>query len=133
MRETIFTTVASLGGGTIGLIVFGVVLLALILWAVGAYNGLVRLRNLYKNAFAQIDVQLFKLLELHFEDLNFFEDLCLSNFKPVIFKGETDFCFFKELGLRLHSSVPLRIPTPARDLQQTEGSFHQIQITAPHQ
>ena len=58
MRETIFNTVASLGGGTIGLIVFGVVLLALILWAVGAYNGLVRLRNLYKNAFAQIDVQL---------------------------------------------------------------------------
>lgn len=28
------------------------------LFAVGIYNGLVRLRNLYKNAFSQIDVQL---------------------------------------------------------------------------
>ncbi len=29
-----------------------------ILWAVGAYNGLVRLRNAVKNAWSQIDVQL---------------------------------------------------------------------------
>jgi LemA protein len=40
----------------------GIVLLALVvvavLWAVGAYNGLVTSRNAYKNAFAQIDVQL---------------------------------------------------------------------------
>jgi LemA protein len=28
------------------------------LWVMGQYNGLVRLRNFYKNAFAQIDVQL---------------------------------------------------------------------------
>lgn len=29
-----------------------------VLWAIGAYNGLVALRNRFKNAFAQIDVQL---------------------------------------------------------------------------
>src|SRR5258707_13159879 len=32
--------------------------LLVVLWAVGAYNGLVTLRNRFKNAFAQIDVQL---------------------------------------------------------------------------
>ncbi|QSB12949.1 LemA family protein [Natronosporangium hydrolyticum] len=37
----------------------GVVLIAVIaLWLVSVYNGLVRARNAYKNAFAQIDVQL---------------------------------------------------------------------------
>lgn len=35
-----------------------VVLLILVLWAVSIYNKLVTLRNRYKNAFAQIDVQL---------------------------------------------------------------------------
>src|SRR5262245_4398350 len=35
----------------------GVVLLLFLLWAVGAYNGLVGLRNQFKNAFSQIDVQ----------------------------------------------------------------------------
>lgn len=39
------------------LIVFGIVLVAVV-WAVGLYNGLVMARNGYKNAFAQIDVQL---------------------------------------------------------------------------
>ena len=38
-----------------GLLVLGVVLL---LWGIGIYNGLVTLRNRFKNAFAQIDVQL---------------------------------------------------------------------------
>ena len=42
--------------------VFMLVLLALavgvVFWAVGIYNGLVTARNAYKNAFAQIDVQL---------------------------------------------------------------------------
>jgi LemA protein len=33
-------------------------LVGLVLWAVGIYNGLVMARNAYKNAFAQIDVQL---------------------------------------------------------------------------
>ena len=37
----------------------GVVVLAVLgLWLMSSYNGLVRLRNAYKNAFAQIDVQL---------------------------------------------------------------------------
>jgi LemA protein len=39
------------------LIVLGV-LVALVMFAVGLYNGLVVARNQYKNAFAQIDVQL---------------------------------------------------------------------------
>ena len=38
-------------------VVVGVVLL-LVLWVIGLYNGLVVLRNRYKNAYAQIDVQL---------------------------------------------------------------------------
>ncbi len=39
------------------LIVLGLVVVVL-LWVVGVYNGLVRLRNQVKNAWAQIDVQL---------------------------------------------------------------------------
>ncbi|MEN8795477.1 MAG: LemA family protein [Akkermansiaceae bacterium] len=47
-----------LGGLGIGVIVLiGIVVLAA-LFAVGIYNGLVKLRNRYRNAFAQIDVQL---------------------------------------------------------------------------
>lgn len=42
----------------IALIVIVVVLLVLALWVVGIYNRLVELRNRFKNAFAQIDVQL---------------------------------------------------------------------------
>ncbi len=34
------------------------VLLLVAIWAIGSYNGLVSLRNRFKNAFAQIDVQL---------------------------------------------------------------------------
>jgi LemA protein len=44
-----------------------VVLLPLIfvlLWAIGGYNGLVTLRNRFKNAFAQIDVQLKRRYDL---------------------------------------------------------------------
>ena len=48
--------------------VTGLVLLALlvavVLWAVGAYNALVGGRNAYKNAFAQIDVQLTRRYDL---------------------------------------------------------------------
>ena len=48
----------TLGAGMIGLIVV-IGLVALIgLFAMGVYNGLVKLRNLYKNSFSQIDVQL---------------------------------------------------------------------------
>jgi len=46
----------------LGLLV-GVPLL-LIVWAVGIYNGLVQLRNRFKNAFAQIDVQLKRRYDL---------------------------------------------------------------------
>lgn len=45
-------------------IVLGVVFLVLIFWAIGAYNGLVALRNRFKNAFAQIDVQLQRRYDL---------------------------------------------------------------------
>lgn len=44
--------------GLIVLIVVGVVVFLLALWAAGVYNALVRLRNAVKNAWAQIDVQL---------------------------------------------------------------------------
>ncbi len=44
--------------GVIALIVFVVILATFAFIAFGIYNGLVRLRNGYKNAFAQIDVQL---------------------------------------------------------------------------
>ena len=42
----------------IGIIVILAVLFLAVLWVVGIYNGLVRLRNQVKNAWAQIDVQL---------------------------------------------------------------------------
>ena len=49
------------------LIVLGVLLLIVVilaLWVVGIYNGLVTLRNRFKNAFAQIDVQLKRRYDL---------------------------------------------------------------------
>src|SRR5258708_29611984 len=49
------------------LIVLGVLFLIVVvlgLWAVGIYNGLVTLRNRFKNAFAQIDVQLKRRYDL---------------------------------------------------------------------
>ncbi len=42
----------------LALIVVGAVALLVMLWVVGVYNGLVRLRNAVKNAWSQIDVQL---------------------------------------------------------------------------
>jgi LemA protein len=42
----------------IGFLVLLAIILIPIFWAIGAYNGLVKLRNLFKNAFSQIDVQL---------------------------------------------------------------------------
>jgi len=53
-----------MGPGLIALIVIGVIVLLLILWAVGVYNNLVTLRNRFKNAFAQIDVQLKRRFDL---------------------------------------------------------------------
>lgn len=48
----------------IGLVVLGVLLLVVVFWAVGAYNRLVGLQNQFKNAFAQIDVQLKRRYDL---------------------------------------------------------------------
>ncbi len=46
-------------GVLIGVMVgLGVLLVVILVWIVGGYNGLVRLRNENKNAWAQIDVQL---------------------------------------------------------------------------
>ena len=46
------------------LIVFGGAALLFAFWVIGAYNGLVTLRNRFKNAFAQIDVQLKRRYDL---------------------------------------------------------------------
>ena len=46
-----------------GLVVLAVVVIAVV-WVVGLYNGLVTLKNRFKNAFAQIDVQLKRRYDL---------------------------------------------------------------------
>jgi LemA protein len=46
------------------LLVLAAFAIAAALWAVGLYNGLVALRNRFKNAFAQIDVQLKRRYDL---------------------------------------------------------------------
>lgn len=43
---------------SIVLIVLAIIVVLVLLWLAGAYNGLVRLRNQVRNAWAQIDVQL---------------------------------------------------------------------------
>lgn len=48
----------------ITLIVLAVAAVMIVLWAIGIYNGLVQLRNRFKNAFAQIDVQLKRRYDL---------------------------------------------------------------------
>lgn len=50
-------------GIVIGIVVVVIVLL-LVFWLVGGYNALVRARNAFKNAFAQIDVQLQRRFDL---------------------------------------------------------------------
>jgi LemA protein len=47
-----------MGTTTIGLLIALGVLLVVLFWLIGIYNGLVRLRNEVKNAWSQIDVQL---------------------------------------------------------------------------
>ncbi|MBE2214884.1 MAG: LemA family protein [Opitutaceae bacterium] len=49
---------------TIPVLVVLAILAVLVLWIVGIYNGLVTLRNRFKNAFAQIDVQLKRRYDL---------------------------------------------------------------------
>lgn len=48
----------------LSLLIFIAIVAAIVFWAVGTYNGLVTARNGYKNAFAQIDVQLQRRFDL---------------------------------------------------------------------
>lgn len=48
----------ALGGVVITLLIFAAIIALIFFWVMAAYNGLVKLRNRYKNSFAQIDVQL---------------------------------------------------------------------------
>jgi LemA protein len=50
-------------GIVIGIIV-AVIVLLLVFWVIGGYNALVRARNAFQNAFAQIDVQLQRRFDL---------------------------------------------------------------------
>ena len=47
-----------------GWIVVLVIVAVVVFWAVGAYNRLISLRNKFRNAFAQIDVQLKRRYDL---------------------------------------------------------------------
>ena len=47
-----------------GFWIFVAVVVVLVIWAIAIYNGLVGLRNRFKNAFAQIDVQLKRRYDL---------------------------------------------------------------------
>jgi LemA protein len=53
-----------MGTTAIVLISIGAVLLVIILWMISVYNSLILRRNQYKNAFAQIDVQLKRRYDL---------------------------------------------------------------------
>ncbi len=53
-----------MGTFTVAQIVITVVIFGAIFWVIGAYNRLVSLRNRFKNAFAQIDVQLTRRYDL---------------------------------------------------------------------
>src|SRR5258708_39162263 len=44
--------------------IFLAIIVALAIWAIAIYNGLVTLRNRFKNAFSQIDVQLKRRYDL---------------------------------------------------------------------
>ena len=53
-----------MSGVVITLLIVAALIALALLWVMGAYNGLVKLRNRYKNAFAQIDVQLKRRYDL---------------------------------------------------------------------
>jgi len=53
-----------MGPAIIGLIIIGVIALFVVMFAIGGYNKLVTLRNRFKNAWAQIDVQLKRRYDL---------------------------------------------------------------------
>ena len=48
----------------LGVLIFIAILVVVAFWGVGIYNGLVRARNAFRNAFAQIDVQLQRRFDL---------------------------------------------------------------------
>jgi len=54
----------ALGAGAVVGIVIAAVAVLVVLWVIGAYNGLVRLRQRVRNAWAQIDVQLKRRYDL---------------------------------------------------------------------
>lgn len=59
MTKILFTvTLASMSGWLVPLLVVGALVALVLFFTVGQYNGLVKLRNRFRNAFAQIDVQL---------------------------------------------------------------------------
>ena len=53
-----------MGGAAIALLVVVGLIVLIVLWLVGTYNGLIRLRNQVENAWAQIDVQLKRRYDL---------------------------------------------------------------------
>ena len=53
-----------MNGILIALLVVVVLAVVLVAWVIGLYNGLVVLKNRFKNAFAQIDVQLRRRYDL---------------------------------------------------------------------
>jgi LemA protein len=53
-----------MSGTLITLLVLAAIGLAVVFWGIGIYNGLVQLRNRFKNAFAQVDVQLKRRYDL---------------------------------------------------------------------
>jgi len=48
----------------IGLWIILIIVVLVIIWAIGAYNGFIRLRNLYNNAWSDVDVQLKRRYDL---------------------------------------------------------------------
>src|SRR4051794_19093152 len=57
-------TTLNRGGWAMGMWVFLAIIVIVAFWAIAIYNGLVTLRNRYKNAFSQIDVQLKRRYDL---------------------------------------------------------------------
>ncbi len=87
--------------GWIVLIVIAVVVLILVLWAVGVFNGLVGRRNRVKESWAQIDVQLKRRYDL------------IPNLVETV------------KGYAKHESSTFENVTKARNMAMNAGSFQQ--------